>query len=86
MLRRMGSFPLTTLINMNKTTIIDLTEWCSPTYLAAKLGFHVTTITNWVARGRIDTLYVEQLSARLVHNIDSISQLRPGQKKAKKKV
>lgn len=70
---------------MKKNTIIDVSDWCSPTYLARKLGCHLTTVTNWVARGRIDAMHVEQLSARLVRNIDNISELRPMRKKIKKK-
>jgi len=68
-----------------KMATVDLAQWCSPTYLAGKLGCHISTVTNWAARGRIDTIYIEQLSARLVRNINNINELRPMAKKVKKK-
>lgn len=61
---------------------IDLNKWVSQAYLAEKFGLNSTQIvSNWIARGRIDALYVEQLRMNLVANISSISQLRKAVKK-----
>lgn len=65
-----------------KHNSIDLSKWVSQAYLAKKLGCSTQVVVNWVCRGMIDTLYVEQLRMTLVSNINSMSELRKYSKKS----
>lgn len=64
--------------------LIDLTKWCSQSYLAKKLNVDRSTVSKWVERGKLEHIYVEELQSTLVRNVLKVNELPRGRKKIKK--
>lgn len=60
---------------------INTDKWTTPRVIRKRFNVSRQQVQNWVRRGQLSALHIEELGLRLVDNIHNINQLRKPEKK-----